>query len=112
MTTVNRHFQGEDRQSAVADFWHESFRRAALFYPGFNTAVIAFAIGIAVYFAWFGEPDWKILTVICAVLGGAYWALRSKAGLGTGLIWLILMMALERALCRRDAFRSRDVGGR
>ena len=94
MATVNRHFQDEVRQSAVADFWREALRRAATFYPGFNTAVIAFAVGIAVNFAWPGEPDWKIIAALCVVLAGVFWALRNKASVGLGLIWLVLMLAL------------------
>ena len=94
MATVNRHFQDEDRQSAVADIWREPLRLAVNFYPGFNIAVVAFAIGVAAYFAWPNEPDWRVLAALCTLLGGVYWTMQQKPGLGAGLIWLIFMMTL------------------
>jgi len=94
METVNRHFQGGFAQSAVAAPWGDRWRRAFGFYPGFNIAVVAFAVGVAVYFAWPSEPDWRIVTAFCAVSGGLFWGLRDRANVGTGLIWLIFMVAL------------------
>ena len=94
METVDRHFQGGFSQTTPLEFWRNQLSENLAFFPGFNTAVIAFAIGIAVYFAWPIEPDWRVAAALCIVSGGAYWALRSKIGAGLGSVGLIFMLAL------------------
>ncbi len=91
---MNRHFQDKLSQTAVAHLWRASLRDIAEFYPGFNTAVIAFAIGIATCFAWPSEPNWKISVMLCVMAGGVFWALREKTSFAPGLFWLIFMLTL------------------
>lgn len=94
METGDRHFQGGFAQTAAPDRWRRLMRAAVLFYPGFNTGVIAFGIGIAMYFAWPKEPHWMGAAAFCAISGGVFWCFREKAIMGAGLIWLMFMLTL------------------
>ena len=94
METVNRHFQAGYSQTAAEGLWRKVFRQVAEYYPGFNTSVIAFAIGIAVYFAWSREPDGVIVMALCAVMGVAFLGLRHRTISGLGGVWILFVLAL------------------
>lgn len=64
------------------------------YYPGFNTAVLAFGVGICLYFAWPTEPDWRISVAICAALWAVFMAIRNRFNVGAGVIWLLFILSL------------------
>ena len=94
MAKVNRDFQSVFSQPAPANVWQSRIRAALGFYPGFNTAVIAFAIGIAAYFAWPAEPNIWYVVAFCGVTGGIWAAAQRNFWPGLGGAWLIFMLAL------------------
>ena len=94
MEKVNRNFQGGFVQTAPANLWRERAVAALAFYPGFNTAVIAFAIGIAAYFAWPSEPEVRLIIVLCGLAGGFWFVFQRRLWTGVGLVWLIFMLTL------------------
>lgn len=54
----------------------------------FERGVIAFAVGIAVYFAWWTEPDWRVAMGLAAVTG-AYAAWRRSGW--SGMLALVML---------------------
>jgi len=94
MTKVNRHFQGGIAQSSPAVWGRRRIEAALEYYPGFNTAVIAFAIGIAIYFSWPSEPSFRLITASCSALGALWWVFRNQNWPAAGLIYLSFMVAL------------------
>ena len=94
MAKVNRDFQGGFSQTTPANMLQSRAAAALSFYPGFNTAVIAFAIGIAAYFAWPREPELWLIISLCALVAGAWTIFQHKFWLGVGGVWLILMLML------------------
>ena len=94
MEKVNREFQGEVFQASASKSWGDRGLTALDFYPGFNAAVIAFAIGIAAYFSWSSEPNAGMVIGVCGV-AGAIWAVsQQKLWPGAGVFWLIFMLSL------------------
>lgn len=94
METVDRDFKDRALQRAAILQRLKTLLIDPRFYPGFNSAVVAFAIGICVYFAWPSEPDWRWAAGICLVLAVAAWFGRERFNFRSGLIWLMLMMSL------------------
>ena len=86
METGDRHFQGGFAQTAAPNLWRGRIAAAVAFYPGFNIGVIAFMIGVALYFAWPTEPHWMGVVALFIVSGGMFWYFREKAVMGAGLI--------------------------
>jgi len=94
MAKVNRNFQDGFLQTLPAIMWRERGAAALAFYPGFNTAVIAFAIGVAIYFGWPTEPEvWQVITA-CCFLGTVWFVFMRKLWPGVGAVWLIFMLTL------------------
>ena len=94
MIQVNRHFQGEIQRILSLNTLQSRAVMALNFYPGFNTGVIAFGIGVAAYFAWPHEPAVWVVFVLCAVASGVWAVFQHKLWSGAGAAWLILMVAL------------------
>ncbi len=94
MTKVNRHFQSGLLQSSPSEMLRNRIEAAFSYYPGFNTLVIAFAIGVALYFAWPSEPPLHPVIFICFALAAVWWGVRSRAWSAAGLFGLLLMIAL------------------
>ena len=94
MIQVNRHFQGEIQRILSLNTLQSRAVMALNFYPGFNTGVIAFGIGVAAYFAWPHEPAVWVVFVLCAVASGVWAVFQHKLWSGVGAAWLILMVAL------------------
>ncbi len=98
MEKVNRDFERAFSHSPQSASWGALRERLRLtefsFYAGFNTGIVAFAVGIFIYFAWPVEPDWRWVAAACGVSGGVFWALREKPNIWPSLIWLIFMATL------------------
>ena len=94
MTKVNREFQGGGLQASAPTTWRDRAFTALYFYPGFNTAVIAFATGIAAYFAWPFEPHTGVIVGVCGVAGAAWAVFQHKLWSGVGVLWLVFMLTL------------------
>jgi len=67
---------------------------AAYFDPGFNIAVIAFAIGIGAYFAWPYEPSMEILLGLSGLAFALWCVCRHFDWGGTGYVWLLSLLLL------------------
>ena len=94
MTKVNRDFQGGFAQLSPAKMWRQRIAPRLDFNLGFNTAVIAFAIGVAAYFAWPSEPNSKAIIALCAGTIVLWIIGQRQAWSGIGVLWLVLMFAL------------------
>ena len=94
MTKVNRHFQAEIQRIFSLETLQSRAVIALDFYPGFNTGVIVFGIGVAVYFAWPMEPSiWMVLGVCVASI--LVWSMfQHKSWGGAGAMWLVVMLTL------------------
>ena len=94
MTQVNRHFQADVQRNFSLKRLQPHVVTAFNFYPGFNTSVIAFGIGVAVYFAWPTElAVWKAFG-LCAVASVVWAVFQHRLWGGTGAVWLIFMLVL------------------
>jgi competence protein ComEC len=98
MEKVNRDFERAFLHSPQLASWAALWRRLGGtdfgFYAGFNTGVVAFAIGICLYFASPVEPDWRWVAAACSVSGIAFWASRQKPNIWPIIIYLIFMTTL------------------
>jgi len=83
----------------------DGFNSAHAFYPGFNTTVIAFASGVAAYFAWPTEPDIWLVIGSCGFACAIWIVFQRTLWPGVGAIWLIfmLMLGLGRAAWHTSA---------
>ena len=94
MAKVNRHFREGIQQITSLKTWHAFLRAALEFYPGFNTGVIAFAVGVAAYFAWPVEPSVWTVFGLCVLASVVWTVFQHKSWGGVGVAWMILMVAL------------------
>lgn len=94
MAKVNRHFWKGFQHILPLKLRPSKTLSELAIYPGFNSGVIAFAIGIAIYFSWPVEPAvWKVICL--CIFAAAPWAIfQHKLWRGAGLFGLLLMMIL------------------
>jgi len=106
MEKVNRDFETTFSHNPPARLWDRVGLTGFDFYAGFNTGIVAFAVGIFFYFAWPVEPDWRWVAVACGVAGGTFWVFREKPNIWPSIIWLIFMVTLGLG---RAAWHSAEV---
>ena len=94
MAKVNRNIQSRFLQTLPAAMWRERAAEALSFYAGFNTAVIAFAIGVATYFAWPSEPGIWFILAVCGFVGVIWGLFQHNTWPAAGLVGLVFMAAL------------------
>lgn len=94
MAKVNSDFRGGFMQTAPAKIRQSSLVHIIAFYPGFNTAVIFFGIGVALYFGWPFEPDYRWAAIVCGAIGLLWLLAQRKDWRFAGFIGLSLMLAL------------------
>lgn len=91
---VNSNFQRGLTQSSPAKMLRRHFDAAAYFHPGFNIAVIAFAIGIGAYFAWPYEPSVGWVLSVSAFAFALWCMCRHFDWTATGYVWLLCALVL------------------
>ncbi len=91
---VNSNFESGFAQSSPAEMLRRHLMAKSYFDPGFNVAVISFAIGIAVYFAWPSEPSTPVAIGACSFLAVLWWFLKNRDWPLTGHVWLFFVLAL------------------
>jgi len=74
METVNRDYQAADVNTPTLRLGERlGLNKIGLnelsFYGGFNTGVVAFAVGICIYFSVPFEPDWRWVAALGAFSG-------------------------------------------
>lgn len=94
MEKVDRDFQGGFLQTPSAETWGRRVLNAVTFYPGFNTAVLAFAVGIGIYFSWPAEPDWRFSAALCLIAGAVFLGAREWLKFDSGLLWLVFIVTI------------------
>jgi len=94
VTIGRRNFQRGLTQSSPAKMLRLNLDAAAYFDPGFNIAVIAFAIGIGAYFAWPHEPSSQIVLGLSGFLFALWCVFRRYDWTATGYVWLLCVLLL------------------
>ena len=74
--------------------WRLPLNAAIQYRPRFEGAIIAFAVGIAIYFALPFEPPLWGCAFIAVILGGLYWILNRRALAFAGFALCVLMVVL------------------
>ncbi len=94
MMDVNRDFQDEDAQFASLK---KAFKRGFDAFEaslGFNSSVIAFAVGIGTYFSWPREPSVVIVSGLILFLGLLWLVAQRRFWVGASVFWLIVLVGL------------------
>ena len=95
---VNREFQGRFTHTLPAKAGFIRQMDDLVSRSGFNTAVIAFGVGIALYFGWDGEPSLTRTLLVLLALICVRWIARRGFGSAVPLIGLAILIVM--GLCR------------
>jgi competence protein ComEC len=94
MIDVNRDFQDGFAQSTPAKMRVQQALDALDASLGFNSGVIAFAVGIAAYFGWSREPSFVITAALIGAAAIGWWIFNRRAWRGFGVIWIVFLVLL------------------